>query len=290
MPNAVARTGNNFPNGVFVPEVWSKKLNDKFYSQCFLMDIANSDWEGEIAGQGSSVIIRNRPTVAISKYTVGKAISYQDVVDEQIKLLIDQANIFAIQLDDIDKAQQDIDSLDELTKDASYQMKIAIEQQVLGSIYANAANTVTQVALTKDIVLKWIIDAEVALQKANTPVQDRWILIPPEVGAYLQLSDLKNVYMTGDSKTILRDEMTNDRIGKVGGLNVYVTNNLTTTTGGVVHCIAGHKSALTFASQVEKLQTLILQDTFASAIRGMNVFGFKTLNTKGLVHLPITLT
>jgi hypothetical protein len=42
MPTSVARIGSNLPNGNFLPEVWSKKLNFKYYKALTLMQIANT--------------------------------------------------------------------------------------------------------------------------------------------------------------------------------------------------------------------------------------------------------
>ncbi len=81
MPRAVNVSAgyNNLPNGYFIPEVWSKKLQAKFYATTVFGAISNNDWEGEIQGQGSKVIIRKRPTVTISDYEIGGTINYQDL-------------------------------------------------------------------------------------------------------------------------------------------------------------------------------------------------------------------
>jgi hypothetical protein len=34
-------------SGVFIPEVWSKRLNQKFYKSTCLSDICNKNWEGK---------------------------------------------------------------------------------------------------------------------------------------------------------------------------------------------------------------------------------------------------
>jgi hypothetical protein len=46
MPTSVARVGANLPNGNFLPEIWSRKLNVKYYKALTLMKIANTNWEG----------------------------------------------------------------------------------------------------------------------------------------------------------------------------------------------------------------------------------------------------
>lgn len=290
MPAQVARTGNNLPNGVFLPEIWSKKLNLKFYAQCFLPQITNSSYEGEIKGQGSSVIIRSRPTIAINDYIVNSDVQYQDIVDEKQDLLINKAKSFSFKIDDIDAVQSDIKIMNELTIDSSYQMKIAIEQDVLTTIYADApaSNKMSTIALSKTNVIDWIVDAEVLLEESNTPVTERYLVIPPRIAGLIQKSDLKNVYSTGDTKSIVRQNMSNGRLGEIAGLTLYVSNNLK-KIGGEWQCIAGHKSAVTFANQIVKVENLRLQSRFGDAIRGLNVYGYKTLIPSALVHMPATI-
>jgi hypothetical protein len=285
MTARVARTGNNLANGVFIPEIWAKKLNVKYYAQTCLTDITNNDYEGEIKGQGATVQIRNRPTVAISDYTVNQDIQYQDIVDEKIELLIDKAKSFSFKIDDIDTAQSDIKILNELTQDAAYQMKIAIDTNVLGSIYADATNALTSLTLDKTNVIDWIIDAEVKMEENNLPTDNRWLVIPPKVAGLIQKSDLKNASITGDSKSIVRSNMNNGRLGEVGGITIYVSNNLA-KSGTTYQCIAGHKSAVTYASQIVKVENLRLQTKFGDAVRGLNVYGYKTVLPSGLVHMP----
>lgn len=288
MPAYVPRVGNNLSSGVFLPEIWSKKLNVKYYAQTCLSDITNNTYEGEIKGQGSSVQIRNRPTIAISDYSVNQDMQYQDIVDEKIELLINKAKSFSFKIDDIDAAQSDIAIMNELTTDAAYQMKISIDTDVLGSVYGDATNILTQAALDKTTVLDWIIDAEVAMEEANLPTDQRWLVIPPKVAGLIQKSDLKNASLTGDSKSVIRSNMNNGRLGEIGGLTLYVSNNLA-KTGGVFHCLSGHKSAITFASQVVKVESLRLQSKFGDAVRGLNVYGFKTVLPSGLVYMPATV-
>ena len=285
---AVARTGNNLPNGVFNPVIWSKKLNLKYYAQTFLPEITNSTYEGEIKGQGSQVTIRSRPTVQINDYTIDKPIQYQDIVDEKIDLYIDKAKQFAFKVDDVDKAQSDINILNELTTDAAYQMKIAIDKLVLGSIYSDAGQSLASVTLDKTNIIDWIIDAEVKMEEKNIPSDSRWLVIPPKAAGFIQKSDLKNASITGDSKSVIRSNLNNGRLGEIGGITIYVSNNLA-NTGTTFHCLSGHKSAVTFASQVVKVENLRLQTHFGDAVRGLNVFGFKTLIPDGLVYMPAVL-
>lgn len=289
MATTVDRIGNNLPSGNFIPSLWSKKLNHKYYAQTFLMDICNSSWEGEIKGQGGSVMIRNRPTVAVTDYSVNQDIQYQDIIDEKVELVIDKAKSFSFKIDDIDSVQSNIPVMNELTQDAAYQMKIAIDKQVLGSIYGDATNALSTLTMDKTNVIDWIIDAEVKMEEANLPTSERWLVIPPKAAGFIQKSDLKNASLSGDAKSIIRSNMGNGRLGEIGGITVYVSNNLA-HTGTTYQCIAGHKSAVTFAAQIVKVESLRLQTKFGDAVRGLNVYGYKTLIPNGIISMPAIIS
>ena len=288
MPTSVTRQGNNLPNGNFLPAIWSKKLNAKYYAQTCMMKIFNTNWEGEIKGQGSQVEIRIRPDVQVNDYEVGQQLSRQDITDDKITLYINKAKYFNFGLDDVDKAQSDINIMNELTLDASEQMKIAIEKSIFGSIYSDAGNSLTSITMDKTNVLDWIIDAGVKLGKKNIPTRDRWLLIPHEAAGYLQKSDLKNTAITGDDTSVMRNSYDNGYLGTLAGFTVYVTNNLT-SSGTTFQCLAGHKSAVTYASQIVKVEHYRPENEFNGAVKGLNVYGFKTVLPDGLVVMPAVI-
>ena len=57
-------------SGTFIPELWSGKMLEKFYSATVLAAISNTDYEGEISEKGDKVIIRQTPTITIRDYEV----------------------------------------------------------------------------------------------------------------------------------------------------------------------------------------------------------------------------
>lgn len=284
MPTLVTRQGGNLPNGNFIPEVWSMKLQAKFYAATCLDRITNHDWEGEIKGKSSKVYIRVRPTITITDYTVDGKISYQDLEDAKVELTLDKAKTFAFKVDDVDAAQSNIKIINECTEDAANQMKIAVEKNVFGSVYADASSTITSQQVTSGNVLTWIVDAGTALDEKNAPVEGRWLIVPPWIAGMIKKSDLKDASISGDSTSILR----NGRLGMIDRFEVFVSNNLSgaATSGSPTYSMAGTRDAITFASQFVKTETLRLQDQFGDAIRGLNVYGFKAVTPDALVSMP----
>ena len=55
-------------SGSFIPQLWSNKLNAKFFANTMLSEVSNTDWEGEIKNQGDSIRIRTAPSITINDY------------------------------------------------------------------------------------------------------------------------------------------------------------------------------------------------------------------------------
>lgn len=294
MPTGPSRVGANLPNGNFIPAVWSKKLQAKFYKQTVLGDIANTDWEGEIKSKGSKVEIRVRPTITVSDYEVNGVLNYQDLDDDMIELNIDKSKYYAFKVDDIDQAQADIKIINESTQDASEQMKIKVDTDVLGAVYADATTAHTNTQITKTSVMDWIVDLETDLDDLNIPYGRRFLVIPNWVAGMIKKSDLTDASIShGDLSVVTAKgaanaglQPGNGYMGMISNFKLYKSNCLA-TDGTNWHGLAGSMDAITFASQFVRTETLRLQNTFGDAIRGLNVYGYKVVAPDALVHAQV---
>ena len=86
---------SNLPNGNFSSVIYSKKVQLAFRKATVVGDITNSDYFGEISGQGDTVRIIKEPEISVSPYARGTQINAQDLDDEDFSLVIDKANYFA---------------------------------------------------------------------------------------------------------------------------------------------------------------------------------------------------
>ena len=259
----------------FIPEVWSKKLLVNFYKTTVLEQICNTDYEGEISGQGSKVIIRQTPTVGIADYDPMAATpisSYEDLGEDTIELMIDKAKMFRFKVDDVLKAQSDVELVNNATRDAGENMKIAVDSDVLGTIASQAGTVMATTQITKANIIDMIVDMGTALDEKNIPESGRWLVLPPWMGAMIKKSELKDASLSGDGTSILR----NGRLGVIDRFTIYQSNSLPTANGGDdTTVLAGTKAYATFASQFVKTETLRLQDRFGDAVRGLKVYGYK---------------
>lgn len=288
-------------SGVFIPEIWSANMLVKFYAATVLAAISNTKYEGEIKDKGDKVIIRQVPDMVIRDYSKGQNLIIDRPESNNVELVIDKAKYFNFICDDIDKHQTDLPLMDAWSTDAGQQMKIQIDTDFLETVYDdgtatyNAGNAAgkksgdialgtagTPVIVTKTNILDLIVDADTVLDEQNVPEESRWFLIPPWMRGMILKSDLKDASLTGDGQSILR----NGRIGRIGNFTLYVSN-LIYSASSSFYTMAGHISALSFAAQMSKTESLRPESTFGTLVRGLTVYGYKTLKADALVSMVL---
>lgn len=286
----------------FIPQIWSGKLVVKYYDATCFGEIASTDYEGEISKMGDTVEIRTTPSITIRDYKIGQSLNYEQPSNPKVELDINLGKYFAFGVDDVDKYQADIELMDDWSTDAGEQMKVAINTDMLGTIYSdvdannagatagrksssfNLGATGSPVALTKVNILDYIVDLGSVLDEQNVPNTGRWLVMPAWACGLIKKSDLKDSSLSGDGQSIIR----NGRIGIVDRFMIYMDNNVATTTDGaytVYNIIAGHKSGLTFAAQMTNMETLPNPNSFGQLVRGLHVYGYKVIEGAYLAHL-----
>jgi len=259
----------------FIPEVFSKLLQAKFYSKSILPEISNTDYEGEISGQGDKVTVRTVPAVTINDYS--GSITTQELTTAKVEMNIDKAKYYSFKVDDVLSAQADINMLEAASTDASEGMRIAVETDVLSSAVTGATTIGAQTTITSSNILEEILTLSKTLDELNIPEEGRFIVLSPEFISMLKQSELRQAYLTGDATSPLR----NGLVGMVDRFKVFQSNMVYTPASGgdagYTHVLAGHPKALSFASQFTNTETVRMESTFGDQVRGLKVYGSKVI-------------
>jgi hypothetical protein len=93
--------------------------------------IASTDYEGEIRNFGDTVNIRTHPTINIQAYAANQALVVQRPSSPLVTLSINQGAYFNTVLDDVMEIQSDVDLLSNWADNASEQMKVYVDTQLL---------------------------------------------------------------------------------------------------------------------------------------------------------------
>jgi hypothetical protein len=264
----------------FIPEVFSKLLQAKFYSKSILPEISNTDYEGEISGQGDKIVVRTVPAVTINDYS--GSITTQELTTAKVEMLIDKAKYYSFKVDDVLAAQADINMLEAASTDASEGMRIAVETDVLSAAVTGATTIGSQTTITSSNILENILVLSKTLDELNIPEEGRFIVLSPEFISMLKQSELRQAYLTGDATSPLR----NGLVGMVDRFKVFQSNMVYTAASGAdsgyTHVLAGHPKAISFASQFTNTETVRMESTFGDQVRGLKVYGSKVITPDAL--------
>jgi hypothetical protein len=123
---------NQLSAGAFSPVIYSKKVQLALRKESIVEACTNTDYFGEISNMGDSVRILKEPSVDIVDYKRGTEMSSQELTDADFSLVIDQANAFQFQVDDIETQQSHHNFLSLASDNAAYNLKDAFDKNVLG--------------------------------------------------------------------------------------------------------------------------------------------------------------
>lgn len=278
---------HQYPN--FTAQIWSQKINAGLDTSCVMLQCVNRDYQSE-ANQGVETInIVNPGKVSANPYA-GLISAYETVEGENLKLKLDQSYSFGVQVPDIDAAQTNLSIIDALTSQA----KKSIEQKIdsyLFSLYSDTAinnqigSAQTPVALkATNVYSKFVALAKtLKLAGALDSTSTGWVVVHPDVEEVLLLcEEFRGPSAVGDNS------LRTGSIGKIAGLDVFVSNNVG-KIGDKYVVLAGTQAAITYVSQLEKIETIRAQDSFNSIVRGLYTFGALTLNPEAMATLTCSL-
>jgi len=128
------------------------------------------------------------------------------------------------------------------------------------------------------------VDCGTVLDEQNVPETGRWFVIPTWMAGMIKKSDVKDASMMGDGTSVLR----NGRIGMIDRFTLYSSNLLYKTSNKFV-ALFGVRDAITFATQIVKTDHIPTpSDAFAERVRGLQVYGYKTIKPEAYGALIIT--
>jgi len=302
---------NNLPSGNFTPEIFSQKVLKFFRRASVAEDITNTDYAGEIENYGDTVRIIKEPTITVSAYSRGAVVNPQDLADDQITMVVDQANAFAFKIDDIEERQSHVNFEALATSSGAYSLKRKYDGNILTAMFGGAGlssesgASVQQVTglgtlgtplsvSTGDIAVNTILKMARAMDDQSIPEENRFFVAGPQFYETLFKAGSKfaEVQVTGDQTSPLRNGLVMQ--GNIAGMRCYKSTamndsgtDIVTATGlgsGEFPILAGHMSSTATASHIAKTEVVRSTETFSDIVRGLHVFGRKVLRPEALVR------
>ncbi len=268
----------------FIPTVWSENLYTELDRRYIAVKHCNREFEGDIRGRGSSVKICGVGEINISNYTKDTDLSTpQTLSDNMRELVIDQAKCFNFQIDDIDRAQTTPKLMNAAMRVAASALAGEADKYIY-SLYAGAANTVSDGAVTADTLLDHFIEARKLLFLNDvTDSSDIVFEVSPEIAALIIKAKLA---VMSDNNEVLE----NGCLGSIAGCKIYVSNNIVCEEdGGALKykCLARTSRAIAFAEQLSEINAYRPEKRFADAVKGLHLYGAKVVYPKEMVLLDL---
>jgi len=279
----------NLPSGNWLPVIYSQKVQKFFRTASVVEDITNTDYAGEIENFGDTVNIIKEPTISVNSYVRGGHIAIQNLADDQLQLVVDQANAFAFKVDDIEERQSHVNWESLATSSGAYALKDSYDANVIAAMVSGVGTTVGSDGSGSDVPdsvdpLNIMANCSKRLHGGDVPTDNRWFLGSPEWYETLAQASgkLMDASVTGDADSPLR----NGRVttGLIQGFKLYMTNNFAaSSTSDYYKILWGHMSSTATANAIAKTEVIRDPDSFADVVRGLHVFGRKVLRSAGLM-------
>lgn len=274
----------------FIPTVWAARLltaleKSLVYGQPYVW---NRDYEGEIRTAGNTVKV-----ASIGAITVGDYVKDTDIGDPQVLtdseqvMAIDQQKYFNFYVDSVDRAQQNVNTMDEAMRRSAASLRDTADVYLAGLMDAavtagnKIGSTTTPKVPTKDDAYEYLVDLGVLLDEANVPLEGRFCIVPAWFHALLLKDDRFINGGTSRSEKVLA----NGTVGEAAGFSILKSNNVPNTAGAKYKILAGHPIATTYAEQVLDIQTYQPEKRFGDAVKGLHLYGAKVVRDTALACL-----
>ena len=271
----------------FIPSLWEGRLLANLNDAHVYKECCNTDYEGKIKGQGSSVKINSIGRITVTAHSRNTDITAAETLDIAGQwLLIDKAYHFNFQVDDIDAVQMKASVMDEAMKESAWGFADQVDTSLATIISAGVASANVLTAATvgngagEKSAYDVLVQLDLLLTENNTPEAGRWAVVPPWYEAMLRTDERFVSFGTDANRAQLRGAP----IGMVSNLTIRKSNNVPSGTD----VLAGYKGAVTYAEQIMKVQTYDPQLRFADAVKGLIVFGHKVIRPSNLAKIVST--
>ena len=249
------------------------------------LGVINHNFEGEVQFAKSVRIL------GAGKVTVFDVDHDHDMPDPEIvqdtdmEMTIDYDKGFNFMVNNKDQAQTKIDIMSEDNKAAAYGVADAVDQAIASTYTdASALNLVgSDIApktpnVTKgdaSNIFRLITNCGTKLKTSNVPATEpKWMIIPPQMEELI----VNELHDQGSSAPgVASTAILNGSIGKIGGFDLLVSNNVPNTSETKYKVLFGTSRAITFASQVDDIRILPMEKRFARKVDGEFVFGRKVV-------------
>ena len=266
---------------VSIDKLISTKVLKELERNLVAKRICTLDTGSQIKKKGDQVTFCGLADPTVRTYE--GSISYEDLDDSGVTLLIDQAKYVAFNVDDIEAFRSSIDIKGTQVERSGYMLKDVADKYVLGLAKDASITKRISATVTPDNALQLTASVARKLDEANVPAGQRFFVIDPMFKEKLELAGIKfgiNEGMKGFEGGL--------EFADYLGMKVLVSNNVTVESGKH-YLMAGSYNAIVYADQILKSRYIAeAEGAFEGKYSALHVYGAKVIKPAELVVLEAT--
>jgi hypothetical protein len=209
----------------------------------------------------------------------------QTLSDTVVEFPIDRAKYFNFQIDDVDRAQASPKLMEAAMNVAARALANNADQAVYEQYVSACKNFQLTTPSYQALIDELLTARQVLFEKGVNDSSDIVIEVSPAVASIILKG--KKELLTDNT-----DVFENGCIGSIYGCKVYVTNNIALEYENeyVIHkCLMRTKRAIAFAEQLSEIDAYRPEKRFADAVKGLHLYGVKTVYPNELVCVSVEL-
>jgi hypothetical protein len=269
--------------------LYSKFFHETLKKSLVFAQVCNRDFEGQLSGYGKSITANGIADPTVTTYTpYSTTLTPEELTDDGGRTLsIDQNEVFAFYVEDVDKAQDMPKVVIDSIKQASYAVRNKIDSYIAdmvststGLIVTDLGTVATPIQINSDNVIEYLLTMGEKMTDAGVPDDgSRYIVIPSFLATKLYLASVVTMQD--------QDTFTNGKIGHALGFDIYQSANCyqPTAYSGVYKAIAGYSGSMTYCDQLVNVEELRHGTKMASIYRGSVIYGAKIWRPESLAVL-----
>lgn len=227
--------------------------------------------------QGNKVVFNRVGAGTIKDYE--GSISWDEINTTPIEMTFDKKKYFAFSLDDCDKVQLVADVMGATTAEHAAVLAETYDKDFFTVLAAGAktdnkiGSASKKIKITESNVYNLIVDLGTKLSKNKVPKTERYVTVDSEILGLLS----KDRRFTSNPNVLVNGVVEGQVIN---GMQVVCSEEKAANT-----IVAHHKSAIGAAKQIDEMEAMRLQSSFADGVRGLCMYGSKVLREEAIAVL-----
>lgn len=231
-------------------------------------------------GNGKSFTINGIGDITIQDYD-GTDLTFDELSDTSAEVALDQSKAFAFYAEKVDTQLAAVELVQKYAAKGAYKLGDTADTFIATGLttLATVVNATPQDVDDTNIA-DVILAIKTKMDEENVPTEGRWMVVPPFISASIAKANI-------GTPTTLESARTKGYVDDFLGFRIYMSNNLVNGANVVAKpkarfMLAGISECYHFVDGIDEFEMSASEKRFATAVKGLNVYGGKVTQAKAV--------